>query len=108
VGLELNWKHWLLVCADVVNILKDNIDTAKKNTETVIDTAKEIGVKLSPKKTKYVLLSHSVQNLFLLSAVYRTKILSAVMCGCETWSLMSRGEHRLKVFENRVLRGIFG
>jgi len=28
--------------------------------------------------------------------------------GCETWSLTLRGEHRLKVFENRVLRRIFG
>jgi hypothetical protein len=31
-----------------------------------------------------------------------------VLYGCETWSLTSREEHRLKVFENRVLRGIFG
>jgi hypothetical protein len=28
--------------------------------------------------------------------------------GCETWSLISREEHRLRVFENRVLRRIFG
>jgi hypothetical protein len=27
---------------------------------------------------------------------------------CETWSLTLREEHRLKVFENRVLRGMFG
>ena len=31
-----------------------------------------------------------------------------VLCGCETWSLMLREERRLKVFENRVLRRIFG
>ena len=31
-----------------------------------------------------------------------------VMYGCETWSLMLREEHRLRVFENRVLRRIFG
>jgi hypothetical protein len=30
------------------------------------------------------------------------------MCGCETWSLTLREERRLKVFENRVLRSIFG
>ena len=30
------------------------------------------------------------------------------MCGCETWSLTLREELRLRVFENRVLRGIFG
>jgi hypothetical protein len=31
-----------------------------------------------------------------------------VYYGCETWFLILRGEHRLSVFENRVLRGIFG
>jgi hypothetical protein len=31
-----------------------------------------------------------------------------VLCGCETWHLTIREEHRLKVFENRVLRRIFG
>jgi hypothetical protein len=34
--------------------------------------------------------------------------LSVVLYGCETWSLILREEHRLRVFENRVLRGIFG
>jgi hypothetical protein len=31
-----------------------------------------------------------------------------VMYGCETWSLTLREEHRLRMFGNRVLRGIFG
>ena len=31
-----------------------------------------------------------------------------VVCGCETWSLTQRVEHRLRVFENMVLRKIFG
>jgi hypothetical protein len=31
-----------------------------------------------------------------------------ILYGCETWSLTLREEHRLKVFENRVLRRIFG
>ena len=31
-----------------------------------------------------------------------------VLYGCETWSLSLREERRLRVFENRVLRGIFG
>jgi len=34
--------------------------------------------------------------------------LPVVLCGCETWSLTLREEHRLRVFENRVLRRIFG
>jgi hypothetical protein len=39
---------------------------------------------------------------------YKTIILPVVLYGCETWSLTLREEHRLKVFENRVLRRIFG
>jgi hypothetical protein len=40
--------------------------------------------------------------------VYRTTILRVVLYGCETWSLTLREEQRLRVSENRVLRGIFG
>jgi hypothetical protein len=39
---------------------------------------------------------------------YKTIILPVVLYGCETWSLTLREEHRLSVFENRVLRRIFG
>ena len=38
----------------------------------------------------------------------RTIILPIVFYGCETWPLTLREEHRLRVFENRVLRRIFG
>jgi hypothetical protein len=40
--------------------------------------------------------------------IYKTIILPLVLYGCETWSVTLREEHRLKVFENRVLRRIFG
>jgi hypothetical protein len=40
--------------------------------------------------------------------IYKTVILPVVLYGCETWSLTLREEHRLRVFENRVLRRIFG
>ena len=40
--------------------------------------------------------------------IHRTIILPVVLYGCETWSLTMREEHRLRVFENRVLRGILG
>jgi hypothetical protein len=42
------------------------------------------------------------------SKIHETVILPVVMYGCETWSLTLRDEHRMKVFENRVLRKIFG
>ena len=57
---------------------------------------------------------HSVQNLLSSSSlsknikIYRTIILPVVLYGCETWSLTMKGECRLRVFENRVLRRIFG
>ena len=59
---------------------------------------------------------YSVQNLLssrLLSKnlkikIYKTTILPVVLYGCETWSLTLREEHRLRVFENRVLRRVFG
>jgi hypothetical protein len=40
--------------------------------------------------------------------IYRTIILPVVLYGCETWSRTLREEHRLRVFENRVLRRVFG
>ena len=40
--------------------------------------------------------------------VYRIIILPVVLYGCETWALTLWEECRLKVFENRVLRRIFG
>jgi hypothetical protein len=59
---------------------------------------------------------YSVQNLLssrlisksLKIKIYRTVILPAVLHGCETWSLTLKVEHRLRVFENRVLRRICG
>jgi hypothetical protein len=40
--------------------------------------------------------------------IYKNTVLSVVLYECYTWSLILREEHRLTVFENRVLRGIFG
>jgi hypothetical protein len=40
--------------------------------------------------------------------IYKTIIVPVVLYGCETWSVTLREEHRLRVFENRVLRRIFG
>jgi hypothetical protein len=40
--------------------------------------------------------------------IHKTIILPLVLYGCETWLLIVREKHRLKVFENRMLRRIFG
>jgi hypothetical protein len=59
---------------------------------------------------------HSVQKLSsscLLSKdvkikIYRTVILPVALCECESWSLTLREEHRVRVFESRLLRRILG
>jgi len=59
---------------------------------------------------------HSVHNLLssrllpknLKIKIYRTVILPVVLYGCEPWSLTLREEGKLRVFENMVLRRIFG
>jgi sorting nexin-29 len=167
-GLKLNGTLQLVAYADDVNLLGDNIDIINKNTQTLIDASKVVGLEVNVEKTKYMLISrdqnagqnreiklgnrpfknvsqfkylestvtnqnliqeeikrrlisgnacyHSVQNLLssrLLSKnmkvrIYKTIILPVVLCGCETWSLTVREEHKLRVFENRVWRRIFG
>jgi hypothetical protein len=54
------------------------------------------------------LLSSRLLSKNLKIKIYRTIILPVVSYGCEAWSLTLREERRLKVFENRVLRGVFG
>src|SRR5215469_6191789 len=54
------------------------------------------------------LLSSSLVSKNLKIKIYRTIILSVVLYGCETWSLTLREGRRLRVFENRVLRRVFG
>jgi len=54
------------------------------------------------------LLSSSLLSKNLKIKIYRTINLCVVLYGCETWSLTLREERRLKVFENSMLRRIFG
>jgi hypothetical protein len=150
VGLKLNGTHQLLAYADDMNLLGDNIDAIKKNTETLIDASTEVGLEINIEKTKYMLvfchqnlgrnqdikivnklfenvsqfkyLGTTVTNQNLIqeeskrrltsgNASYHSVqniILSVVLYGCEIRSLTLREEHRLRVFENRVLRRIFG
>jgi hypothetical protein len=56
-GLKLNGTHQLLSYADYVNIVGENIDIIKKNTEAVLDPSKEVGLEGIPEKSKYMLMS---------------------------------------------------
>ena len=56
---------------------------------------------------------YTAQSLFsrfpskdLKTKTYKTIILPAMVCSCETWTLEVREEKRLKLFESRILRGI--
>jgi hypothetical protein len=46
-----------LAYADDVKIVRENIDTVKKNTEVLLDASKEVGLEVNPEKTKYMLMS---------------------------------------------------
>jgi hypothetical protein len=56
----------------------------------------------------FSLLSSHLLSWNVKVKVYKIILLPVVLYGCETWSLTSRKGHRLRVFENRVLRRIFG
>ncbi|KAJ4450748.1 hypothetical protein ANN_02178 [Periplaneta americana] len=76
------------------------------------DTREEIKYRINMGNACY----YSVEKLLLSSLlsknqkvrIYKTVILPVVLYGCETWTLTLRVEQRLRVFENKVLRKIFG
>jgi hypothetical protein len=55
-----------------------------------------------------ILLSSRLLSGTVRIKIYKIIFLPVVLYGCETWSLTLREEHRLRVFENRLLRRIFG
>jgi hypothetical protein len=97
-------------------LLRVRFNIVKKILGTTLNNQNSIHEEIKSTFTSGNACYHSVQNLLsssLLSKntnikIYITIILSVVLYGCETWSLTLRDEHRLRVFENRVLRKIFG
>jgi hypothetical protein len=57
MGMKLAGTRQLLAYADGVNVLRDNIETIKKNSENLIDACKEVGLEINVEKRTYMLLS---------------------------------------------------
>jgi hypothetical protein len=57
--LKLEGTFQLLAYADDNNVVGRNIYTVKKNTESLLDASKEVGLKVSIEKTKYKLMSRN-------------------------------------------------
>jgi hypothetical protein len=63
---------------------------------------------ITPTLHKDHALRNFIRTFYLLQKKVDRCVTFVVSYGCETWSLTLKEEHRLRVFENRVLRGIFG
>jgi hypothetical protein len=127
IGLEVNADKakYMVMCLErnagrghsvkIDNISTERVEEFKYMGTMLTDQnsiREEIKSRLMLENASY----HSVQNLLssrLLSKnlkikIYRTITLLVVLYGCETWSLTLRDTRRLKVFEKRMLRKLFG
>jgi hypothetical protein len=57
-GLKLNGRHLILSYGNDVDLLGNDTEIIKRNTETLIDASKEVGLEVNVEKTRYMLASH--------------------------------------------------
>ncbi|KAJ4448690.1 hypothetical protein ANN_00080 [Periplaneta americana] len=106
---------WLFSNLHMKQRVKSEVEKFKYLRATVTninDTREEIKRRINLGNACYYsvgkLLSSSLLSKNLKVRIYKTVILPVVLYGCETWTLTLREEQRLRVFENKVLRKIFG
>jgi hypothetical protein len=68
VKLKLNGTHQLFVYADDVDLLGDNTNTRKKNTQILIDDSKEIGLEVNVERTNY---AGKVRNIYIYNTSFQ-------------------------------------
>ena len=61
--MELSGKHQLLVYADDVNMLGENLQTVRENAEIFIKARKDIGLEVNSEKTKYYMITYRHPNV---------------------------------------------
>ncbi|KAJ4447111.1 hypothetical protein ANN_09111 [Periplaneta americana] len=76
--------------------------------ESLYVTSSDNGIRLVNFATSKNLIVQNISFRIDTCKIYKTVILPDLLYGCETWTLTLREEHRLRVFENKVLRKIFG
>jgi hypothetical protein len=70
-GMELIGTHQPLVCIDNVNMLGENTNTTRKNTETMLELSREVYLEVNVEETRYMFVSYhqkSIKNHNLLIA----------------------------------------
>jgi hypothetical protein len=102
------------------------IVTIKTTPKAVSDSSKKFGLEINGEEKMCSCLFTTLQDKIIkychmsgvpwriitgsgwMIRIIDTSILPVILCDCETWSLTLREEHRLRVFENMVLKRIFG
>ena len=102
-------------CGVIENLSFENVEKFRYLGETLTNINNirvEMKRRINMGNTCYFSLEKILSSRLLSKKLkvntYKTITLQVVLYGCKSWSLTLRKEHRLREFENKVLRKIFG
>ena len=112
-------RHWGMIANEYIGMGSGSYEKVRKAlkylgslVEDQNSIQEEIKCRFKARNSCYysveTLLSSRLLSKNFKIKIYKTIILPVVLYGCETWSLTLREECRLRIFENRILRRIFG